>query len=109
MRNRRDGDWDRSAVRTGRFQTWLKSSAPFSANPSAGASLAGSFGAAAAAAGSISGYGALSQLASAIRSSQRGILIAGPLMNAADRAAVILALLFFLLEICYRCCFEKTN
>lgn len=107
MRNRRDGDWDRSAVRTGRFQSWLKSSAPFSVNPSVGASLAGSFGAGAA--GSISGYGALSQLASAIRSSQRGILIAGPLMNAADRAAVILALLFFLLEICYRCCFEKTN
>ena len=107
MRNRRDGEWDRAAVRTGRFQSWLKSSAPFSVNPSGGASLAGS--SSAGGGGANNGYGALSHLASAVRSSQRGILIAGPLMNAADRAAVRVDLLLFLLEYCYRCHLVTTN
>ena len=101
-RNRRDGEWDRAAVRTGRFQSWLKSSAPFSVSPSAGASLAGSSGAGGAAGSS--GYGAITQLASAIRSSQRGILIAGPLMNAADRTAVSFPHLLYFLY-----CFLKTS
>jgi hypothetical protein len=81
--NRADGAWDRAAVRTGRFRTWLASGAPLVQAPA---------GAAAGSSSSNGGHHALADLASGMRGAKRGLVVAGPLASAADRAAVLASL-----------------